>query len=288
MSDPGLPSPILCRPAFAADRPEVLSFLERIWEGDDYVPEVWDEWVRQERGLLAVAIFQGKIVGQGHLADLGFGEWWLEGLRVHPEFRQQHIGSHLHDYFVERWLERDAEVVRLATHSQRVAVHKMCERTGFAHVASLVQHEAEAQDGDHGFGRSDLSPEAAAERLSRSSVARALGGLFDLGWKLARIRPERLRGESAPSLWNWREGEGLLAGYTDQTADPPEFFLSGLDAPESEIEPVLADCRRLASGMGLRRLVWLAPEEDSLLKALAGAGFEGEPDTRLYIFERTQ
>jgi len=62
----------------------VLELTRTIWEGDDYVPHVWGEWLADPQGLLAVAEHQGRVLGLGKLTRLSEDDWWLEGLRTHP------------------------------------------------------------------------------------------------------------------------------------------------------------------------------------------------------------
>ena len=94
---------VVCRPALPLDTRGMLELTSQIWEGDDYVPKVWQEWLFDPQGLLAVAEFRGKIVGIGKLTRLSKQDWWLEGLRVHPEFEGQRIASRIQSYLLEIW-----------------------------------------------------------------------------------------------------------------------------------------------------------------------------------------
>lgn len=280
---------MLCRPAHPRDRQPVMEFLQDIWEGRDYVPEVWDQWLLEEPGLLAVAERNGEIVGQGHLLDLGFGEWWLEGLRVRPSAQGQGIGSHLHDYFVERWLETGDAVVRLATHVHRESVHKMCERTGFNRISGFVLITAEPlEDGEASAFQSaaDEPVEALVDRLRGSETVTALGGLMNLGWRFARLQPDRLVGDKAPSRWRWRSGEGLLIVLRSRLDPDASVEVSALDAAQGEIPQLLLDLRRWAATQQVDEVVWLAPMEAPYPDLVRAAGFEVDEEDRLYLYER--
>ena len=78
----------------------MIQITRQIWEGDDYVPKVWSEWLFDPEGLLAIAEFKGKVVGFGKLTKLSQHDWWLEGLRVHPQFEGNRIASRLHQYLL--------------------------------------------------------------------------------------------------------------------------------------------------------------------------------------------
>lgn len=148
-----------------------MAFLAGMGEGEDYGPRVWDSWLTGEQGVLAVGRRRGQVVVQGHLMDLGQGGWWLEGLRVRPEVQGQGIGSHFHDYVVERWLGTAGRVVRLATKIERMAVHRMCQRTDFERVMSFARLEMDCLPEGPSRDRErtdDVGFEPIAERPARS------------------------------------------------------------------------------------------------------------------------
>jgi len=45
---------LVCRPALPKDTPDVLELTRTIWDGHDYLPAVWDDWLRDYDGMLAV------------------------------------------------------------------------------------------------------------------------------------------------------------------------------------------------------------------------------------------
>ncbi len=94
---------LVCRPALPADTADVMELTRTIWQGEDYVPAVWAEWLEDCQGWLAVAQYGVHVVGLCKLSRLGAGEWWLQGLRVHPEHEGRGFASRLHDYLMGAW-----------------------------------------------------------------------------------------------------------------------------------------------------------------------------------------
>ena len=45
---------VACRPARQSDTVDVMELTRTIWEGEDYVPQVWASWLADRRGRLAV------------------------------------------------------------------------------------------------------------------------------------------------------------------------------------------------------------------------------------------
>src|SRR5690242_14867206 len=56
---------VVCRPALPSDAPAVLEFTKFIWGGHDYIKYVWDDWLADPHGILAVAEYAGRAVALG-------------------------------------------------------------------------------------------------------------------------------------------------------------------------------------------------------------------------------
>jgi GNAT superfamily N-acetyltransferase len=262
-----------------------MAVAAEIWEGDDYLPYVWDRWFWRDPGLLAVAERGGRVVGMGHLLDMGYGEWWLQGLRVEPASQGQGIGAHLHRYFVDRWLHTGGDVVRLATHKHRLAVQHLCDETGFTRIGSVVLATASSLDGGSELEpMEEVEPDAVFERLRVSDLSAALGGLLDLGWRFAAIRPERLADSELKTLRH--RPTGSLVVYRLAGEGDTEAHVLAIEAALPEMTDVLASARRWAANQGLGRLIWLAPTVGEFTVRAEAAGYELQEDDTLFVYER--
>ena len=110
------------RRARATDKRAVRAMLARVWS-DDYILDVFDDWVRDRRGGLWVATEDGEIVGIAKLTLLGEREAWLHGLRVDPGHRRRGIATALVEHRLRRAKRMGARIVRLDTHA--VAVRRI-------------------------------------------------------------------------------------------------------------------------------------------------------------------
>ena len=61
------------RPARTADRERVVEICAAIWEGHDYIPEVFDTWVQDPSGTFQVGEVDGEVVA----APLPIGVWGI-------------------------------------------------------------------------------------------------------------------------------------------------------------------------------------------------------------------
>jgi len=73
---------VICRPASIKDTPDVMDLTCKIWDGEDYVPAVWTEWLCDATGELAVAECDNRVIGLGKLTRLSSEDWWLETLKA--------------------------------------------------------------------------------------------------------------------------------------------------------------------------------------------------------------
>ncbi|MCZ7543070.1 MAG: GNAT family N-acetyltransferase [Anaerolineae bacterium] len=150
---------VTIRPARAEDFPQVQAICAQIWEGHDYVPDVWTQWLADAEGELAVLTVGDAVGGIGKLTRLGAGEWWLEGLRIDPAQRNRGYGMMLHRHLVEVCRARGGGVARFATGSTNIAVHTMAHEIGFKRRAAFVRYEA----GPQAHGADEFRPLAPAE-----------------------------------------------------------------------------------------------------------------------------
>ncbi len=293
-----LPPTLVCRPALPKDTPEVLALTRLIWEGEDYIPFVWADWLSDPAGLLFVAEYGGKVVGLGKLTRLGQGEWWLEGLRVHPQYEGQGFGSHIHDYALGCWVrlsadEQGSSSLRLVTSSHRIPVHRMCERTGFVKIGEITQYEAPAIEGG-ATSLIPILPEDLPEALEYA-VEKSLPGfpspLMDTGWTWAEVRYERLEEAVQQGLaWWWvaenGERKGLLLLRADEEESEPQIQVEHIACEVADLSALLLSARVAAHNVGYAHLIWFALIHPLLQPVLEQSGFTRAWEDSLYLFEK--
>lgn len=282
---------VTCRPARQADTPEVLELTSTIWEGHDYVPHVWDEWLADPAGQLAVAEHTGRVVGLSKLTRIRPGEWWLEGLRVHPEFEGRGVAAQLHEYLVEDyWRQNGSGQLRLATGSHRLPVQHLCERTGFHKVGEYTSFTAPALDQQvtHYHPLAETEAAEAIEVVLHSTSLHLVYGLMDLGWKW--VTPAAAYLEEAArqgKAWWWGGKRGLLA-ITDDSGEDGTLspLVAILACPVDSLVEGLLDYRRLAYQLGYQQADWVASLHSDLQPLLAAAGFLRDWDGSVFVYEK--
>jgi GNAT superfamily N-acetyltransferase len=125
------PDHVKIRKATKADKTLVLEISKNLWGGNDYLPEVWDDWVADPKGRLITATVNRKPVGVAH----GWLQTpyiaWLEGVRVHEQYRGLGIAGKLNNALVEWARRKGARVARLSTHVRNRASRDHLKKIGF-------------------------------------------------------------------------------------------------------------------------------------------------------------
>lgn len=134
---------VLVRPARSADKAPLMSFIKGVWGGNDYIPRVWDAWIKDTRNRLYVVEADGVPVGMNRIRFLDDGSAWFEGARVHPRFRGRGLASMLGDNSMKVSKELGITTFRLTSGSRNRSAHRQISRIEFDEVARFSVYEPE-------------------------------------------------------------------------------------------------------------------------------------------------
>ena len=125
------------------DKDAVVAFCQNTFSWGDYIADVFVAWTQDSNGKLLVATIDHQPVGLLHAAFLGNGVAWLEGMRVHPDFRRRGIGAQLEAEARHVAREHNCRVTRLATSVKNIAAQKMLDAARYRRVAKFNEWQAE-------------------------------------------------------------------------------------------------------------------------------------------------
>jgi GNAT superfamily N-acetyltransferase len=279
---------IVCRPALQKDTDEVLELCSHIWEGGDYIPSVWEEWLGDPDGLLGVAELGGHVVGVFKLTKFSEQEWYMEGLRVHPDAQGKGIAAHIHDYVLETWRRMGSGIIRLVTGSYNIKIHHMCEKAGFKRIAEFIPYRAPGLNDVRGrFTRLEQEEAERALYFICNSPTHALSSdLINLGWVYANPQLKHIqKAVKDGHAWWWKERAGFLSIWEDDESDQREPGIQLLACSTDALLEMLMDYRNLMGEMGYPSAGWVAPNQPIVISALEKAGFQRSWDRSLYIYE---
>jgi GNAT superfamily N-acetyltransferase len=289
----------VCRPVQPADKAQVLEWDQAIWDGDDYIPYVFDEWLDDAHGRFMAAESQGRVVGVGKLTRLEDDDWWLEGLRVDPSLQSSGVAGQLFDALLKVWQPvggGGGGALRLMTMHDRYAVHHMCQQRGFYKVGAYVFLRAAVIAPPTGALPPEAAPpfrlvqsdelDEATAYVQNNPAAAWVGPIMDMGWQWGAFRRVYIeRARQRGHAWWWRERDGLLVYHTDHDEGEPERpYIETLACPPQAMAELLLDWRRLAAAQGFERVEWTAHAHPDLLAATAAAGFEQSEHGQMWAY----
>jgi len=123
--------PVRIRKALRRDKAPILEISRKIWGGHDYLPGVWDDWLADLKARFVVATVNGRTVGCAHASLQANYVAWLDGVRVHEQYRGLGIAGKLNHTLVQWARRKGAKVARLSTGSSNHASREHLEKIGF-------------------------------------------------------------------------------------------------------------------------------------------------------------
>jgi N-acetylglutamate synthase-like GNAT family acetyltransferase len=122
-----------------SDRNDVIEISSHIWEGHDYLPSVVDEWLSDSNSRFFGVEVGGRVVAVGRLRLVEDGRiGWMEGLRVHPEYRGRGFANDLTRCIVEEGERLGVECLRYTTSDENAASVKLAKMAGFSRILRMT------------------------------------------------------------------------------------------------------------------------------------------------------
>ena len=123
------------RPVRPADRERVEEMTRDVWDGRDYMPQVFDRWVSDAGSTFQAAEIDGVVVGVHRLRPYAPGLIWYEGLRVAGEHRRQGIARAMLASAIAEAREAGFKEMRLGTAND--AAVRLFELAGFKQLVDI-------------------------------------------------------------------------------------------------------------------------------------------------------
>jgi RimJ/RimL family protein N-acetyltransferase len=297
------------------DKPALMEIASRIWEGFDYLPGVFDEWIADTRGEFSAVLLDGRLAGCGKLTYLTETDAWLEGLRKDPRVSDTGLARVVAEHILAILAARkDLTSVRFSTYVKNRASIVPNERLGFR-VRTVLS--AKAWQGSRielaGAAMRDRAARAAsplqvvtvgderiiAEFLRRSDYFEGTQGLLVEGWRVypftaARFLERYAPGGACRGVFRGAELAGLAAWVIGRRPGRTGVKLVFLDAADDEIAGALLDdvFRGLTAAPGLSvdtgetcEVEWVVPPGGRFRRwcgSRALASWEQEDDFLVY------
>ena len=131
------------------DIPAIKDISKDIWEGDDYIPYVIQEWL-QEKDCMNYGTFKDEnkteLIGFGRVKLYDKEIAWLEGGRIRVSYQGKGIGKLQLNYAIEYAKKVGAKVAQYDTGSKNFASISLAKHFGFKQKKCMDLVEADSDN----------------------------------------------------------------------------------------------------------------------------------------------
>jgi len=115
-----------------SDKDDVLRICSKIWEGRDFIPSKFDEWVNDEKGYFVALLSDDKLVGMSRITYITDTDVLLEGLRKDPDSNVKGVCKAVTEHFLEMLhMKKELTSIRFVTNFKNAHVRNVSEKLGF-------------------------------------------------------------------------------------------------------------------------------------------------------------
>ncbi len=276
----------------SSDKADVLKISSKIWDGDDYISGIFDEWVKADDGLFAGYWVNDKLIGFGRMRFLTPSDIWLEALRKDPQTKIKGVGNKIAQYYIEQLKGKNIQSVRFSTYFDNLTSIKLNEKLGFEKFLTLSLKELDISDCYNkpvcNNIKNNVELDSLHQFIIKSDYLQRTKNFISKGWVAHQYTKELIEGfYSANNYAVYIEDEEIKgsilfcnAGYKDV------FWISFLEA---KINSIYKELLEIAINKALKakcnRIQLLVPEIANLKDFVDLSGFESweqENDFLLY------
>lgn len=182
---------IILRDMCHQDYTDVVEICKDIWEGTDYLPSLFHGWVDDKTGIFIAAVDTdtNKVIGTDKYSILSDGTGWLEGIRIHKDYRGRKIAKLLTARVIEHALkdlqEGRVQKVAFSTHVSAVESISMMKQYGFRIEQQHIIVKKDFDKLSPGADRSDFAVQPWSityEEFANLPFIKRRGGIFHIAF----------------------------------------------------------------------------------------------------------
>ena len=274
------------RAAQPADRDAVFAMVATVWDGTDYIPLVWEEWLHATDGPMLVGVRGGQPVTLCKLTGLGPHEDWLEGVRVAPECRGQGLARAMVHEVIDISRGRGKRTLRFQTSELNPTMHRLADELGFDLAYAPDLYAAPPIIAEPAYVSLDPShgPDLLAD-MEQSPLLQLTGGQYSYGWTAFDFTAERLHEHLAAGAVVGLPGERAWA-IIDQ-ASRGGFWIAHAEGPNEQLAHLFHALRHTRQPIeGTNQARAHVPASAPLVAALIEVGYvKDDHGARVYEYQ---
>jgi GNAT superfamily N-acetyltransferase len=265
-----------------ADRDRIIELTRDIWDGRDYIPRVFDEWITDAGAAFQAAELDGVVVGVQRMRPYANGLMWYEGLRVATRYRRQGIARSMLESAIAEARQQGFREMRLATGNPDAV--PLFESNGFRRLIDVRWWRGMRVEG----GDPARMPDAAEAKklwagLATSPGLELYGGVTPDFNNARDLGPEELERLAVTGMLRVGPGGKAVAGLREAWGrNVAVSFIAGSGAPLREL---LMALRFEADADGLDNTTVSVPRGHPAAEDLRASGYDlANAEDTAYIY----
>ncbi len=186
------------------DLESIATWTQDTFEWGDYIAERYLDWLTDTNSAVLVCADKDDAVrALVHASMPSPTEGWMQGARVHPEFKRAGMGSALNHAGVEWAKARGARVIRLAIEADNPTAQIQVSKIGYRPGSTWTAGFTKPDPSFRAITGSGLRPSTPADVdsawmfWSTSDLAGPARGMLCNGWVWRQARPRDLQAAAA-------------------------------------------------------------------------------------------
>ncbi len=265
------------RKARHEDKSAILDISKDVWEGTDYLPEIFDKWVEGKGGEFTVAEIDGRVVGCAKFTVLSPKEYWLEGIRVHRDMRGRGIAKKITEYYIDKAKSLGYEYLSLSTYIENHESKKIIKDYGFEPTLELMGFYA-----DENIQVDDVTEYTKVSNIEEvmhifyTEEMKCRKNFLAFDWTFMKSKEELIReliirGE----VYIFKEGDVIKSTIiiSDKLSKSNELSISYLDGKEYYTEAIKFANKKTIEGK-YHGLEFMCPNDENMRTSAFDAGLK--------------
>ncbi len=265
-----------------SDKERVMEISSKIWEGHDFINNVFDYWVKDTEGEFTLGEKDGVVVGFAKLTKHNENEAWLEGLRVDEKYANQGFGKAMTQYYISRAKAEGIDRIRLSAYvGSKESVH-IVEGLGFKKDGyfttgwkDLDKEEVRASGAKTVINL--MSTATAWDLITRGNAYYMSNGYVSYGWTFKKLTYELVESLVKEKCVYGVLRDGKVSSVMILTEDS---HMDGgqnigfIDGDMGSMKELVDFAEQQACKQGMEYLEIMAPMDERLINVMELSNFE--------------
>jgi len=272
----------------------VLEISAKIWEGNDYIPFVFDHWINDQNGEFLGVEAEGQLIGFGRYFWQDSNTVWLEGLRKDPDSNIKGLASFMNKHIMEK-LSASHPKLRFSTYFGNTESIRASEKAGFRRIKTLSLLSRDIPEQIPSLANTEYNdlvlftePVDSYKLIKRSNYLQNSSNFVTKGWVVYNFDNHFceffIKNENLLTIRK-DKSKGFLLWLSNHEVNT--FWISIIEADGiKEILFLLHKAELIALKQNKSRFETVVPTDSSCHKLLLEAGFTAyEQDNDFFLYE---